>query len=96
MSPSETPRAVEPPDLPDFSTKAGAQKLAATIANYWRARGATVTVETFVVLGAEGRNYGIRSNLVNGLPVQDGRGRHGSHWKGPRKVSLTPRVQVTS
>jgi hypothetical protein len=76
---------IEPPDLPDFSTKAGAQELAATIRNYWRGRGATVTVETFVVM-AEGRNYGIRSNLVNGLPR---RGRP----PGAAKRVLRPRVQ---
>lgn len=59
----------EPPDLIDYSTKAGAEQLATRIQRYWHERGhRTVVVETFVVPGTKNRCYGVRSNLVNGLP----------------------------
>lgn len=58
-----------PPDLPDYSTKAGAKLLMATIRNYWKFRGFNVTLEVYEIPGTP-RHFGIRSNLVNGIPVR--------------------------
>lgn len=65
MPPSKT--ATEPPDLPDYSTKAGAKLLLATIRNYWRERGYNISIEIVEVTSAP-RHFGIRTNLVNGVP----------------------------
>lgn len=73
----------------DTYTKAGSARLAETIRVYWADRGHRVTVEPFLVESF--RCWGIRSNLVNGLPLPDGRGRHMNHWSGPRKRVLEPR-----
>lgn len=74
MPPTEPPaaHAQEPPDLPDYSTKAGAKMLAATIRNVWRQRGYAVSVECFEVPGAP-RHFGIRTSLVAGLPRREWR-----------------------
>ena len=56
-----------PPDLPDYSTKAGAKLLMATIRNYWKFRGYNISIEIVEVTSAP-RHFGIRSNLVNGIP----------------------------
>lgn len=60
-------KSTEPPDLPDYSTKAGAKLLLTAIRNYWAYRGYDVSLEIVEVPGAP-RNFGIKSNLVNGLP----------------------------
>ena len=57
----------EPPDLPNYSTKDGAKRLLTTIRNYWAYRGYDVSLEIVELDGAP-RNFGIKSNLVNGLP----------------------------
>jgi hypothetical protein len=61
------PTPTEPPDLPNYSTKDGAKRLLATIRNYWAYRGYDVSLEIVELDGAP-RNFGIKSNLVNGLP----------------------------
>lgn len=57
----------EPPDLPNYLTKDGAKRLLTTIRNYWAYRGYDVSLEIVELPGAP-RNFGIKSNLVNGLP----------------------------
>lgn len=75
------------PHIPDTYSARGADRLKATIVNYWLAQGYTsVRVERYQVW--EG-TWGIRSNLVNGLPPE-GRAR-GKYM--PQKRVLTPRVQ---
>lgn len=73
------------PHIPDNYTAKGAERLKATIANYWLAQGYTnVRVERYQVW--EGV-WGIRSNLVNGMPPE-GRGK----YLRTEKRILTPRV----
>jgi hypothetical protein len=59
--------------FPDNYTARGADKLKATILRYWLDRGfVNVRAERYEV--SEGI-WGIRSNLVNGLPPRQGRVR---------------------
>lgn len=51
----------------DFFTKHGAALLAQHITSYWRSRGYVVRTERFLVDGTDA-TWGVRSNLVNGLP----------------------------
>jgi hypothetical protein len=53
-------------DCDDLLSKRGAKLLAETIVNYWHERGYLVVAESFA-LPAVG-SWGVRSNLVNGLP----------------------------
>lgn len=64
---SSSPLATEPPDLPSYSTKDGAKLLLGTIRNYWAYRGYDVSLEIVEIPGMP-RHFGIKSNLVNGLP----------------------------
>lgn len=59
------------PDRFDPSSKQGAALLASCIMTYWTKKGYAITAERFEVW--EGR-WGVRSNLVGGLP-QKWRGR---------------------
>lgn len=55
-------------DHSDFLDRAGAQAIAASINDYWRARGhLTVRAEPYELPDFR-RVYGVRSNLVGGLP----------------------------
>ena len=77
------------PPKTDFFTKHGAGLLADHITRYWAARGAShVRADRYLI---EGGNWGVESNLVDGLPPpkvrKAGTGQH-SHGK----VKLTPRT----
>jgi len=52
-------------EIPDLLSRAGANALCRTIAAYWAKRGHQVRVEP-VEFGED--SWGVRSNLVNGLP----------------------------
>lgn len=55
--------------FPDNYTASGAEKLRASIARYWLGQGYTnVRVETYQLWTG---TWGIRSNLVNGLPPRN-------------------------
>lgn len=58
------PRTAAP--IGDTYTHHGAGRLAGIIRDYWAKRGHTVTVERFLI--AAPNLWGVRSNLVNGLP----------------------------
>lgn len=51
----------------DYLEARGANVLAGVIRDYWRAVGAT-GVKVWVMPEGASDNYGVRSNLVNGLP----------------------------
>lgn len=53
-------------DVSDLLSPYGAGVLAAAIATYWRERGYTVVAERYELPGSGG--WGVRSDLVNGLP----------------------------
>jgi hypothetical protein len=53
-------------DCDDLLSKRGAKLLAEAIMNYWSSRGHLVVAESYP-LNAVG-SWGVRSNLVNGLP----------------------------
>lgn len=57
-------------DVTDLYSRKGARLLAEVIANYWLKAGYIVLVEAFPVTGFE--LWGVRSNLVNGLPTKKG------------------------
>ena len=57
---------------PDLLSRAGANALCRTIVAYWSRRGHTVTAEPYELPGHED-NWGVRSNLVAGLPPYRGR-----------------------
>lgn len=55
----------------DWCTHAGAQELARRITAYWRKKGYTsvlTSVEYRVKGSSDGEIYGVRSNLVDGMP----------------------------
>lgn len=53
----------------DHYTKPGAERLAERIVSYWHSRGfRDVTATVYKIMASTGLCYGIRSNLVNGLP----------------------------
>ena len=56
----------------DSLSRAGANALCRTIVAYWSRRGHTVTAEPYELPGHED-HWGVRSNLVNGLPSAKGR-----------------------
>lgn len=58
----------EPIDCADLFSKTGARLLAEVIIKYWLARGHLVKAEGFAMDGKWGGKWGVRSNLVNGLP----------------------------
>lgn len=53
-----------PIDCADLFSKRGARLLAEVIMKYWKNRGYHVFAEGYPMSG----NWGVRSNLVNGLP----------------------------
>ena len=53
-------------DCDDLLSKRGARLLAEFIVNYWLDRGHLVFAEGFAI--PETNAFGVRSNLVNGLP----------------------------
>lgn len=56
-------------DEVDYFTRTSARKLAHQIENYWHARGHKhVRVQAVRLEGFDSLMYGIKSNLVNGLP----------------------------
>jgi hypothetical protein len=57
-------------DVTDLYSRKGARLLAEVIAEYWLTRGHIVFVESYQV--ADTQSWGVRSNLVNGLPVLAG------------------------
>jgi hypothetical protein len=68
---------VIPYDPPDTCTRTGAERLAARIALFWRQQGHEV--ETRVVMVSAGKKhgaivFGVRSNMVGGLPASMPRG----------------------
>lgn len=61
------------PSKTDFFTKHGAELLRQHITNYWQARGfLSVRVERFQLPGRV--DWGVRSNLVDGVPPTRARG----------------------
>lgn len=59
------------PDKFDALSKHGASLLVDAIQSYWRARGFWVQAERFAIEGTA--SWGVRSNLVAGLPRGAGR-----------------------
>ncbi len=60
----------------DYSTKAGAERLAGDIRAYWAVKGYTVKTHISYIGGKSKDNracWFVRTNMVNGLPV----GAHG-------------------
>lgn len=53
-------------DVTDLYSRKGARLLAEKIANHWLARGHIVLVEAFQI--PETIYWGVRSNLIDGLP----------------------------
>jgi len=53
-------------EVTDLYSRKGARLLAEVIANHWHKRGYIVFVESFPLPGFD--LWGVRSNLVNGLP----------------------------
>ena len=53
----------------DFLSKRGARLLAETIVEYWFGRGYNVFAEGYALSDHLG-TWGVRSNLVNGLPAK--------------------------
>lgn len=51
-------------DCADLNSRIGARLLAAVIIEYWRKRGHIVFAEGYPI----DKKWGVRSNLVNGLP----------------------------
>jgi hypothetical protein len=77
-----------PRPMPNYYTRHGAALLAQEIISAWIRLGhRNVTAEPFRI--SDGLGWGVRSNLVNGLPPVhvNMRGRHSNG-----KVKLTPRV----
>lgn len=55
----------------DLLTRDGARAIAAVINAYWSERGhSTVRAEHYELPGF-GKSYGVRSNLINGLPPKE-------------------------
>lgn len=78
------------PHFPDTYSAKGAERIKATILAYWLAQGHTnVRVEKYEVWQG---TWGIRSNLVNGLPPANGRGKY---LRTGKRV-LTPRIGSAS
>jgi hypothetical protein len=79
------------PHIADNYTAKGAERLKNTILDYWATQGYTnVRVEKYEVWDGV---WGLQSNLVNGLPPADGRGRY---LKKRGKRILTPRIGSAS
>lgn len=57
-----------PIEVTDLYSRKGARLLAEVIANYWLTRGYIVLVESFQL--PDMSLWGVRSNLVNGLPAR--------------------------
>lgn len=78
------------PPKTDFYSKHGAGLLAEHITTYWRKRGHSQVAAERYAMGNSG-NWGVRSNLVDGLPPArvERRGRPA----GPAKRVLTPRSE---
>ena len=83
------------PHIPDNYTAKGAERLRNTILDYWATRGyLNVRVEKYEVWDGV---WGLRSNLVNGLPPKDGVG----HWTEVKRMKrnsppLAPRIGSAS
>jgi hypothetical protein len=61
----------------ELSTETGARELAEILVRYWRDQGADVAIRVESVtrsVSKDGRAvFGVRSNLVNGLPAMKGK-----------------------
>lgn len=65
------PKGPVPTTKQDWTSRAGAQRLAKRIEAYWRAKGATVTCTTMaegVLNSPDVAHHVVRSDMVNGLP----------------------------